>query len=160
MVSRLVALALAGWLAGCVGSSSTTPTRKLPAIAELTPPGLDGVYLGMTVDELRATRPKVQSYKNPEVRFRNDLFEKPGGSMELVIYFLTRAEPAILYQIIVQYADPSTPDDMLANRYLPRGTTDDTHVDEVEIRGYAYPVRVWTYQKRLLIAATIETPED
>jgi len=151
---------LVGLALGACSRAPVSPVRaNPPAIAKLTPAGLEGAWLGMTWDELTAARPGVRPHTNPEFRFRKELFEYPGGGLDAVTYYLSKADPPRLYQIIVVYADPALPEKLIESTYAPLGKADETN-DEILIDGYSIPVRAWAYDKRLILVAPMIESED
>ncbi|MEZ4367915.1 MAG: hypothetical protein R2939_16790 [Kofleriaceae bacterium] len=162
----LVALA-----SGCGGSPTTTTTAAgntapaaptLPAIAQLTPSYLPGVYLGMPEAAFLAARPGAtpDGPVDPD-DFRATFVERePAPGVKEITYYVSRQvdEPR-LYELIIDHAEQPAAiaayDAVAADGEPVSGETMPT----VHFSGYDAPTRVWRFNRALVLAIALPGSE-
>jgi hypothetical protein len=126
------------------------PTARPPAIAELTPEGLPGVWLGMTLAELRKRRPNV---KDTKLAVTDDPFftydePKPTPGIFHAVYWFHRAGEQRIYKMSVSYRNAADAKRLLDERYAPQGkrrpSSGPDMSDQIRIHKFPYLVAVWT----------------
>ncbi len=133
-----------------VPAETPPPAPAAPAIAALTPPGLDGIWLGMPKADVLAARPKITALPDypasdidgPRTTAEEEIYD---GTLGTVTYhFRDDGGAAPLYMMEIYYQDTAALDRLFAERYAPHGIpTTNGAAQEVYVDDVGPPAKVW-----------------
>lgn len=174
----LAATALAACWTGDPPTPQPPATPRPPAgpsITELTPQGLEGIWLGMPLDDFKRARPQATPVNVGDVSVRREYFEdflaektRP-PDVNAASYYFGPTLPYPLYEIRVVFEDLAHADHAYDQRYVTRGMVTGPRTerpDDIEdlsalvtIKTTKFDVGVWTYENRLVVAGALPFTE-
>lgn len=135
----------------------TVTVRNPDTQRRYIPEVFSDLHIGMSIDEFRQVRDpqSMGSYLSMEFRIQLEEVIEEGDIVEVTYYFDKDLEGNPLYEMIIQYRPEFDLAAYVASVY---GSPNRNQEWQFDI-GESFPIRIWTYQNRLIIAGIIPGTE-
>ncbi|MCF8296524.1 MAG: hypothetical protein K9J13_03180 [Saprospiraceae bacterium] len=138
------------FLFSCSGTKDLHSYQK-----KYIPKEFHNLYLGMPLKEIKKVIEFSEEDISKVMSFRLSIVEEnKTEQIKEVTYYLDDGEDNPLYEIIIEYNDIAVRDNVVKKLY-----GEPNHGEEWRFETQEFPIMVWTYQSKLIIAAKMKGTE-